>query len=355
MPQAVGVGNMDYKVPGDFQKFTRWVYLRNHAEYGPFSAMEILGALRDGEISGSTHLRELESGKSMTVEQVKPFADFLKIVEGERARKREKQEFETHRAQIRKSRARGKLALVIGVPAVLCVAVIVALFPQLLGGTGGKVRVVMGGRGTRGAVDQATNKDRNPDVLEQQDPGILEPEAEEELLRKQAAKLAAEQAAERLRSSGEPAELANLERKVERTEVEVKEQPRKRNRSRAKGEADQAAGTRGAAAADEMMVMDFSEDEEDETSEELARQRLATALERCTRQVATHHGDVPDYATTATATLTPSGTLTGLSVTAEPNEYVADLRTCLSGRLLAIEVPPFAGEAVEVRVRAVAR
>ncbi len=344
---------MGFQLPEDFQKYTRWVYLKNHAEYGPFTAGEILSALRDLEITPDTILRELESSRSGPVTMFKPFAEYLVILEEERSQLQLQREYETHRTRLKQGRRWGRHLLFAGVPAVLALGVVLVLFPHWFLGAGGGVRVIQGGSGSGSAADPRQEEAREHTPTETAAEQILEPESEDERLAREAARLAAEQAAAHLGvSGGEEHQWVSRNQRVERTAVEPPPEPRRPRRSRARASGGEQGGQASSGESQGMMVMSFMDDDDEETSEALARERLAEALARCTRQVAAHYGDVPEYSTTARAVLAPSGSLGRLSVQAEPHVYVADLRTCLSARLLAIEVPPFDGPAVSIQVRA---
>lgn len=341
---------MTYELPEKFAKQTRWVHLKGGVEFGPFGARDILVMMRNGEIDADTPVVELESRKSCRLAEVAPFNAYLDVLSKDRQKAAADQEYEQHKARLGRGRKMLVPAIAVAVPLILAGAYIFLFRPDLLA-TGSKGPKVVIEEGAATGSSEAPAVEEAPEQITEE-MAIAEPESEEEKHRKAAEAMAARHAAETMARSGSVEDLSGLGQKVERTAApEARIAPTGGNSGHA---AEGRSERTGAGKAEEgVVVMDFSEDDdEEESSPELARERLERALKSCTRKTAIHYGDIEEYHTTASATLTPSGSMERLKMEVEPMRHVADLKTCVSGQLLAIQVPSFDGSPKEIHVSA---
>jgi len=335
---------MRQQLPETFVRSTRWAYLRERIEVGPFEATEILQLLAKREIGPDTILVELNSRRMSAAREVGPFASFmLGIVEDDRRQKRDREFEQTRERVARAAKLRillwgGGLALLVAVAAVV-IAVVNPFKPE------GPKFVV----DTTAAVPEQT-QELNDGAKTAQPEFTIRESDEQEAEAEAEAKLVEAVKAEQLMSAGADS-IINGNHKLEGP-AKAPSLPKTKKNPGGPQNGTGSAGTvevpTALSGAESIATLDFTDDEEEEGEEGeggngsagLARHRLAEAVRKCTRQVMTKYQDSDVTQVSASAVLQSSGRMSGLKLDVTPALHVGDLKMCAAVELARMRVPP---------------
>ena len=328
---------MNFHLPEKFKRQTRWAYLNKGVEVGPYSASEIVELLRSREIDPDTRLVELNSRRTSPVREVGPFANLVVAIVTEQQRKRAERDFEDTRSRVIRG-ARLKIALFVGIGLAILAGIIVLLVvynpfkPE-------EDKVIVVHEAVETVEEPRTDKQKEPESGEEEfriheaDSGEMGGANEEQLVRSVKE--------EQLLALSEE-NLGNGD-KLEGPAIAVPDPATRLVRAASKADV-KAVGGGVASAAGAVTTFDFTDDEdEDESSEGLARQRLAAVVRKCVISAMHKYQDVEQIHIKAIAKLQPDGRLTGLKLKATPAKHVGDMKMCASAELMRQRVPPSGG------------
>lgn len=324
---------MDYRLPDKFKRTTRWGFIDKGVEIGPFSALEICDLLEKREIGPDTRVVELNTRRACPVREVGPFATLvLALLDQDRADKAEADFEDTRTSVVRAARARvigfalGGLVLLGGTIVVL--AVINPFKPE-------EQKVIVDKAAAVPVIDEKKSEEKKePEfVIHEADEAEDEDSAQEELMKT-------------VLEEQQRAPTTEMLIAGEKLEGPAQVVPEKIRRVRViagptidLGDDDRAGG------GDEsgMETMDFTDEEEEETSADAARGRLKEIVRRCALNSMVGHEDVEHYAIHAKVILRPDGSMKGLKLKVKPPEHVGEMKMCASAELMRQRIPPYDG------------
>ncbi|MBM4355829.1 MAG: hypothetical protein FJ109_18905 [Deltaproteobacteria bacterium] len=332
-----------FSLPDKFERNTRWAYIKDGIEVGPYMAREVLELLSKREIAPDTTLVELNSRRMCPAKEVGPFASYILVLVQEDKTRRSREEFERTRENVVR-RARIKVA--IGVVVVLGLAVAAVVAVVIFEPFSPKQAKVIDVRPVEDPSQQES-KVKKAEVPAEPEFKIIDEGDGDEPDKGKIVKSLKEE--EMLSPTKE--KLAESRKLEGPAKVKKPRGPRPGSPAGANGEAGVAAGG-GVAGADDEAVMDFTDDEGEgggvEDGAQLARSRLTGVVQKCAAQMLLKYGDTEGMAVEATAQLLPSGRMSGLKLDVTPPSHVGDLKTCISAELGRQRVPPFEGDAVSI-------
>lgn len=333
---------MEFRLPPKFERDTLWLYVRAGVEYGPFSASDVLTAIRDHKIDAETTVCELQSGQRSPLLDVKPFAEYLAIVAREDALRKADEEFDQ---STKRTATRNRSVLVaLGIGAAVLV--------------GGLVTYIVWPKPDESAATTVAQND-----LPKVDPTFVKPKEtpKTETLgmgeRDMAVRTAPSEAGTlddhlkaKLMSESQLATAGQVDlagRK--KVEDDAAAAGKKKARRKAAGGAQGAEGAQGEGSND--YVLDFGGSEEGgapspASSKSLAEDRLGKALRECTKEVFKQAGGGEGSVVTASAKLDADGRLSNLRLQLEPSGGpLSDIKMCVSTEMPGMQVPAYDGSA----------
>lgn len=340
---------MPFKLPDKFVQTTRWAYVDNGIENGPYDAEEIVELLEKRKIGPETVIILLGKRRTCPVLEVKPFADYIKyVIEKQKWEKTEK-DFEKTRSQFEKGDGMQKTVLG-GLAIAVVIGGLVALaimnpFAAPAATTDVKPQTEAAPVTEDVVAQKEEPKEEEFKILEADDPLLQENEEKKivETVKK-----------EHLLAAS--AEL--LDANVKKLEAPKNVVPTAVKRPRRKKPEKGGPAAVEEPPVEEMTIttLDFSEDEEDESelqsSSELAEKRLGEALKKCSLQAMFKHQDVERWSIMARAVLEPSGRMKGLKLNITPKKHVAEIKMCTSAEIMRLRVPGYDGPSTTIIVNA---
>lgn len=342
---------MTQQLPAKFVRQTRWAFIQDGIEVGPYDANEIVELLREREISPDTTLVELNTRRTCPLTEVGPFASIvMTIVQADR-KNRSDREFVAAGREISEG---GRRTTVLATILVLLVLGIggAALFifnpfapPEEKDGPYQGVAGADESKEQPDVVAEAADAGEPAFAITEMDPAELEVDPETELinsvleerqLNPNAALIGDEEKLEG------PAKIDRSKEKKTRRVASVSGGPKSSDK------ADEAAEEDG------IQTMDFSEEEvamgdgpsgPDDT---LAIGRLRKVMKRCVERSLQKFPAGEEVLIDAQANLQPDGRLTGLKINLMPRKAVGEIKMCISAELMRMRVPAFDGDAVHI-------
>ncbi len=336
---------MAAELPSKFVRTTRWAYLQDGIEVGPYDANEIVQLLKEREIAPDTTLIEMNTRRMCPVSEVGPFARVIVDIVHATRRQKADQDFA---ASTREVAAGGRRRVVL-----ITILVLLAI------GVGGTALFIYNPFAVKSATEETGKKanvapDKQADAVSskapeeeepafkitEMDPSELEPDPESEMI---------ESVLEEKLLNPNVKHLGN-EEKLEGV-VKMNHAKKTRHNGTAKpdagtGAVEEKAGNSG------IQTMDFSEDEiaagdgptgPDDT---LAVARLRKVMRKCVEHSLQRFPAGEEVLIDASATLQPDGRLTGLKIDLMPRKAVGEVKMCVSAELMRMRVPAFEGNAV---------
>jgi hypothetical protein len=334
-----------FSLPDKFERNTRWAYIKDGIEVGPYMAREVLDLLSKREVSPDTTLVELNTRRMCPAREVGPFAAYLLILVQEDRTRRSKEEFDrTRTAVVRRARAKVAIGLIVLLGLAGAAVAAVVIFKPFSPKQEEKIidvrPVEEPAEGTGKAKKAEVSTEPEFRIIDEGDGD--EPD-KEKIVRS-------------LKKEGTLSPTTDKLGEKKKLEGPAKVKQRKVARpgggALGEGEAGTIVGVAVRTGADEEMVMDFTEDEEDEggtqDGAQLAQSRLTGVVQKCAAQILLRYGEADAMAVEASAQLQPSGRISGLKINVNPPNHVGDLKTCISAELGRQRVPPFEGDAVSI-------
>jgi len=327
---------MRFSLPEKFEQRTRWAYLQGGIEIGPYSAGEILALLEKREISPDTMIVELNSRRTCPVREVGPFARFvITIVTADRQRKAEQEFEDTRDGVIRAARMKIALFVVLGL-VLLAGLILMMIFVNPFKPDAPKTIEEPRPSAAEQTGEASKKKDeKEPEFkIHESEPEEMEEGEEDQMMR-------SVRESQMLALTDET--LANGA-KLEGPGKAIPDPAVRGNGPGGQAGAG-AAGAGGPLEAgkggEAISTFDFTGDEIDveESSEDLARDRLAAVVRECTLKMMHKFQDVAKMEIRAAVKLQPDGRMTGLKLNVTPKKHVGDLKMCISAELMRRRVP----------------
>lgn len=340
---------MVIELPSKFVQATRWAYLQDGIEVGPYDANEIVQLLGDREIAPDTTLIELNTRRMCPVSEVGPFARVIVDIVHESRRRKADQDFETSTREVASGGRRRVILVTILVLAAVGVggaALFIynpfAVAPSPEGPHEEKIDA--GAEQEEANPSNVPQKEQEPVFkITEMDPAELEPDPASEMIESVLEEKQLNPNAERLSDDQKLAGLAKPE--------EPKE-PRHNGVHKAKTGAEAATGDSGAEAG--IQSMNFTEEEiavgdgptgPDDT---LAIGRLRKVMRACVERSLHNFPEGAEVLIDAQARLQPDGRLTGLKIDLMPRKAVGEIKMCVSAELMRMRVPAFEGKELKI-------
>ncbi len=331
-----------FSLPDKFERNTRWAYIKDGIEVGPYMAREVLDLLSRREVSPDTTLVELNTRRMCPAREVGPFAAYLLILVKEDRTRRSKEEFDrTRTAVVRRARAKVAIGLLVLLGLAGAAVAAVVIFKPF---TPKEEEKVIDVRPVEEATESSSKVKKAEAPAEPEfkiiDEGDGDEPDKEKILRS-------------LKEEGRMAPTSEKLSETRKLEGPAKVKQRKVAKAAGvQGEAGSIVGVAVRTGDDEEMVMDFTEDEGEGNGSQdgarLAESRLTGVVQKCAAQILLRYGEADAMAVEASAQLQPSGRISGLKISVNPPNHVGDLKTCISAELGRQRVPPFEGEAVSI-------
>jgi hypothetical protein len=340
---------MPFKLPDKFVQTTRWAYVDNGIENGPYDADEIVELLEKRKIGPETVIILLGKRRTCPVLEVKPFADYIKyVIEKQKWEKTEK-DFEKTKSQFEKGDGMRNTILAGLAIAVVVGGLIALAIVNPFAAPATKTAVKPEKEAAPAKADVVTQKEEPKEeefkILEADDPLFQENEEKKivETVKKE----------HLLAASAEflDADMKKLQAPKNVVPAEAKKPRRKKPNNGGPAAVEEPP-------VEEMTIttLDFSEDEEDDSelqsSSELAEQRLGEALKKCSLQAMFKHQDVERWSIMARAVLEPSGRMKGLRLNISPQKHVGEIKMCTSAEMMRLRVPGYDGPSTTIVVNA---
>jgi hypothetical protein len=334
---------MATELPSKFVRTTRWAYLQDGVEIGPYDANEIVQLLSAREIAPDTTLVEINTRWMCPVSEVGPFARVIVDIVKETRRKKADQDF----ADTTRDVASGGRKRVLLITLLILAAVGVggtALFiynpfavKPVAEDHGQQVNPTAGKQADQTPLKKAEEKKEPAFKITEMDPSELEPDPQSEMIESVLEEKLLSPNADHL---GDDEKLEGV--------VKMNHAKPAPNGFR---KAD-ASGNEGQGGNSGIQTMDFSEDEiaagdgprgPDDT---LAVARLRKVMRRCVERSLQKFPAGEEVLIDASARLQPDGRLTGLKIDLMPRKAVGEIKMCVSAELMRMRVPAFEGNAV---------
>lgn len=343
---------MPYKLPEKFARSTRWAYLNNGIEAGPFSAEEILKLLEERTIGPDTTLILLGNRRTCPVLKVKPFADYVAYLIAQHKWEQTERDFQKTKSQFERgdglrNTILGGLAIALVVGGLVTLAVMNPFAAKTE-----KVDTAP----PRQAVETGPDVVAPPETKKEEEFRILE--ADDPIFREDEDKKLVETVKKEQLLAATSENLDTDKVKLVAPKSVIPLEARKHKRKNGNGHKPG-----GVQAQDEpdpepaITTMDFGEDDEEEdsglqSSIELAEKRLGESLRKCSLDAMYKHQDVERWSIMAQAVLEPSGRMKGLKLTITPTKHVGEIKMCTSAEVMRQRVPAYDGPATTVVVNA---
>jgi hypothetical protein len=336
---------MTQQLPPKFVQQTRWAYLQDGIEVGPYDANEIVELLSAREIAPDTLLVELNTRRRCPLTEVGPFAQVVMgIVKLDRQQRSERDLLDASREIASGSHRKTIL---------LTLLALVAL------GTGGAALFIYNPFAPKAepkgpyqapetpaqAVDKAVEpaqKSKEPAfAITEMDPAELEVDPHLELINSVLEEKQLNPNAELLGDDDKLEGPAHIDRSKDRR----KHPPQPAVAGGPQGQADKGADSG-------VETMDFSEEEvamgegPSGPDDALAVGRMRKVLRKCLERSLHKFPAGEEVLIDARATLQPDGRITGLKLDLMPRKATGEIKMCVSAELMRMRVPAFEGKAV---------
>ena len=337
---------MAIELPSRFVRTTRWAYLQDGIEVGPYDANEIVQLLQAREIAPDTSLVELNSRRTSLVSEVGPFARIIVDIVHETRRLKADDDFAASTREV----ASGNRRQVILISMLVLIAI----------GVGGTALFMYNPFASKDAPEPHPQSDPGKEKEATESQPVAQPEKEPEpafkITEMDPSEMEQDPAAEMIESVLEERQLnpnaGNLadDQKLESV-VKIKR--------------PKTVHTNGAAATIEepddgvesgggIRNMDFSEEEiamgdgPSGPDDALAVARLRKVMRKCVEHSLARFPAGEEVLIDAKARLQPDGRLTGLKIDLMPRKAVGEIKMCISAELMRMRVPAFEGNEVEI-------
>ncbi len=330
---------METRIPSKFVRLTRWAYIKDGIEVGPYDAHEMIELLQKREIRPDTTVLELNTRRMCPVREVGPFANVIVSIVQEDDRRRA--DMEVVEAADRAARSgRNRLLFysvfftvvgVVGVAAFLFLDPfnVVHREPPKFERPAPKVK-----------EQKLKEPPKEPEFkITEMDPSEMDEDPELELI---------ESVLEERKLTPTAEALAAEEKLEGPIQFASKKVPRVRVKKESMGPASAGGDDSG------ITTFDFSEEEiglEEGPSgpdDRLAISRLRKVMRQCVVRSLAKFPEGEEVLIDAQATLQPDGRLTGLKIDLMPRKAVGEVKMCVSAELMRMRVPAFEGNPVPI-------
>ena len=335
---------MATELPAKVVRTTRWAYLQDGIEVGPYDANEIAQLLRDREVAPDTTLVELNTRRMCPASEVGPFARVIVDIVHETRRRKADHDFERSTREV----AAGGRSRVL----LITILVLVAI------GVGGTALFIYNPFAVGPSQDEAKQQDPGKDQQQESTKLPTEPKKEEEpafkITEMDPSEMEPDPASEMIESVLEEKQLNpntdNLGDDEKLEGLAKIERPKAHHRN-GNPKVD-AVGAEEKGGGSGIETMDFSEEEiamgdgpsgPDDT---LAVARLRKVMRKCVEQSLQKFPEGEEVLIDARARLQPDGRLTGLKIDLMPRKAVGEIKMCVSAELMRMRVPAFEGKEV---------